>query len=401
MALRQRGKEPAPGDLDRRYLLIDLQVRGRRVRISSGSMDRAAAQAKEQLLLDELRADPSIPHGHLVELVRGGSRTPSRTVHPSGAAILTLKEACDQALDDHEPWGRSRHGWAESRSHATYSEQLRDIQRILGPSLPVTSIDRTSLDTVIKDLLGTPPGARRPRNSRSTANRKMFALLSVLRRLNERGLAALKIPRYAPFDESDNARQFVFTAEQERELFNRIKHLDATESMGRPRVLDAHAYHDLFVFLADTGCRLTAALKVRWTDVFTDNGATLVRFFRKQHLKGGRPRTTPLTKRAAEALNRQEKGGTEGPFTLLNKRRAQHLWKSAKGQTSFANERDAVIHSLRHTCATRMLLATGDIKLVQEWLGHSALQTTADIYAKVLITHKLSALPSFEDRWNS
>ncbi|MBU6246273.1 MAG: site-specific integrase [Xanthomonadaceae bacterium] len=228
----------------------------------------------------------------------------------------------------------------------------------------------------------------------------MFALLSVLRRLNDRGLAALTIPRYSPFDESDNARQFVFTAEQERELFNRIKHLDATESKGRPRVLDAHAYHDLFVFLADTGCRLTAALNVRWTDVFTDNGATFVRFFRKQHLKGGRPRTTPLTKRAAEALNRQEKGGTEGPFTMLNKRRAQHLWMAARAQTSFAYERDAVIHSLRHTCATRMLLATGDIKLVQDWLGHSSIQTTAQTYAKVLTKQKVAALTGFQTNWN-
>lgn len=400
MALRQRGKEPAPGDLDRRYLLIDLQVRGRRVRISSGVMDRAAARAKEQLLLDELRADPSISHARLVELMRGGSCTPGRTEHPSGAVFLTLKDACDQALDDHEPWGRSRHGWAESRSRATYSEQLRDVQRILGPSLPVTSIDRGSIDSIIRDLLGTSPGAHKPRNSRSTVNRKVFALLSVLRRLNDRGLAVLTIPRYSPFDESDNARQFVFTAEQERELFDRIKHLDATESKGRPRVLDAHAYHDLFVFLADTGCRLTAALNVRWTDVFTDNGATFVRFFRKQHLKGGRPRTTPLTTRAAQALARQTSLGTEGPFTTLSKRRAQHLWTTAKAQTSLAQERDAVIHALRHTCATRMLLATGDIKLVQDWLGHSSIQTTASVYAKVLVRHKLDAVASFQAGWN-
>lgn len=55
---------------------------------------------------------------------------------------------------------------------------------------------------------------------------------------------------------------------------------------------------------------------------------------------------------------------------------------------------------MRHTCATRILQATGDIKLVQEWLGHSSLQTTADIYAKVLVQHKLKALSAFESSWN-
>jgi integrase len=46
-------------------------------------------------------------------------------------------------------------------------------------------------------------------------------------------------------------------------------------------------------------------------------------------------------------------------------------------------EKDCVIHSLRHTCATRLLEVVGDIKLVQEWLGHTTLQTTAGIYAHV------------------
>lgn len=47
-----------------------------------------------------------------------------------------------------------------------------------------------------------------------------------------------------------------------------------------------------------------------------------------------------------------------------------------------------------------MLKATGDIKLVQEWLGHSAIQTTSKVYAKVLTDHKVAALSAFEGRWD-
>jgi integrase len=409
MPLRLKGRVPEPGQLDRRYYMIDLQEGNRRVRLSTGVGDRLHARAKEQLVLDAMRADRDIAQADLVEIVRGTRQLPqsdtsARTPFPSVAtAPMTLKQACDQALRDHLPWGRSRRGWADSPSNATYAGQLKDTQRILGPSLPVTQISQSSVEKIITDLLGRGAGHRAPRNTGATINRKMFALFSVLRRLHERGLPSPPIPKYVSFDESDNARQFVFTAEQELELFEQVLLLDTrleSDDGGHPYRKDAHVYYDLFVFLADVGCRLTAGLSVRWGDVFEDKEAVYVRFFRKKHLKGGRPRTTPLTSRVTDVIRRRRTLGGVGPFMDLNKRRAQHLWSAAKARTSLAGERGAVIHALRHTCATRMLQATGDIKLVQDWLGHSAIQTTADIYAKVLVRHKTEAMHAFEAGWN-
>ncbi len=47
-------------------------------------------------------------------------------------------------------------------------------------------------------------------------------------------------------------------------------------------------------------------------------------------------------------------------------------------------------HDLRHSCAT-ILLANGiDIKLIQQWLGHSNYSTTANIYAHVDFRSKIS-----------
>ena len=182
---------------------------------------------------------------------------------------------------------------------------------------------------------------------------RLFALFSVLCRLQDRGLPAPPMPKYATFDESDNARQFVFTAKQEQELFEQVQRTDTRllgDVGGHPPKRDAHAYHDLFVFLADVGCRLTAGLNVQWSDVFEDDEAMYVRFFRKKLLKGGRPRTTPLTSRVAEVIGRRKAVGGAGPFMDLNKRRAQHLWSTAKALTSLAKEKGAVIHALRHTC---------------------------------------------------
>ncbi|NCC86699.1 MAG: site-specific integrase [Clostridia bacterium] len=70
-------------------------------------------------------------------------------------------------------------------------------------------------------------------------------------------------------------------------------------------------------------------------------------------------------------------------------------------------------HDLRHSCAS-LLLANGvPLKQIQEWLGHSDFSTTANIYAHLDYTSKLSSaqamengitLPSstgFESKWNA
>ena len=48
-------------------------------------------------------------------------------------------------------------------------------------------------------------------------------------------------------------------------------------------------------------------------------------------------------------------------------------------------------HVLRHTCAMVTLQATGDIRKVSLWLGHTSIQTT-EIYTRVDPTEKLEAI---------
>ena len=48
-------------------------------------------------------------------------------------------------------------------------------------------------------------------------------------------------------------------------------------------------------------------------------------------------------------------------------------------------------HDLRHSCAS-LLLANGvPMKQIQEWLGHSDFSTTANIYAHLDYSSKLSS----------
>jgi integrase len=48
-------------------------------------------------------------------------------------------------------------------------------------------------------------------------------------------------------------------------------------------------------------------------------------------------------------------------------------------------------HDLRHTCATLLLLAEVNIKVVSERLGHASIQLTLDTYSHVLPTMQKQA----------
>ena len=83
MALRLKGTAPKPGAPDKRYYMLDVQEGYRRVRLSTGTRDRVAAERKEQAVLDALRDDPEIAEDALRELMAdtrpggGGPPVPS------------------------------------------------------------------------------------------------------------------------------------------------------------------------------------------------------------------------------------------------------------------------------------------------------------------------------------
>ncbi len=384
MPLRLKGNTPKAGEPDKRYYMIDVQEGQRRVRLSSGTRNRSLAEQKEQAVLDALRADLEVSDDVLRALIRGQARAALLTT-TARQKSRTWKDAFTDALAD-------RNGWGSLTSVSSLRTNCRQLALALGDDFPVSRIDQAKTNELIDTLLARG-------NSKTTVNRKLYVLLYVLRREKKAGRYPAEVPEYKPFDEREFTRNFVMSPDDEAMLFHRVEAWDRLPDGpegGHPRVRDGHHYRDLFVFLVDVGCRLSQAFKVRWADLEVDEGTTFVRFWRSGEQKGGKQRTTPCTARVVAVLAGRKALGWEGPFARLKKRRAQVLWDHAKSGTHLEHEPDAVIHSLRHTCATRLLRATRDIKLVQEWLGHTALKTTEGIYAKVLVDHKRSALEAFE-----
>jgi integrase/recombinase XerD len=144
-----------------------------------------------------------------------------------------------------------------------------------------------------------------------------------------------------------------------------------------------------------TGGRISSILAIKMEDLQLDARRIIFRF-----QKGGGEHVVPLTKTAAETLGvylewRDEALKARGV-------ESQCLWIGVFGREAVRNQtvrrwlkEDALKagiaerihpHRIRHSAATHMLEHGADLRVVQELLGHTSLDMTAQ-YAKVAIAH--------------
>jgi len=101
------------------------------------------------------------------------------------------------------------------------------------------------------------------------------------------------------------------------------------------------------------------------------NGKLLV------HGKGGKIRVVPLWPEIAQLILRHS------PGWVFPGQKDGHLSPGYVGKLiAQAMPGAYTAHTLRHSLATRLYEATGDIAIVQKWLGHENLQTT-QVYVQV------------------
>jgi len=106
--------------------------------------------------------------------------------------------------------------------------------------------------------------------------------------------------------------------------------------------------------------------------------------------KGGRPRIAVLPKEARQILHplRQKKDGTNKTGWIAPSAKTGEPYGNMKSLFKTASQRSGVHikgpHALRHICGTYILNATGDLRLVQQTLGHTQVRTT-ELYTQVSI----------------
>ena len=172
--------------------------------------------------------------------------------------------------------------------------------------------------------------------------------------------------------------------------------VEAPSGSGESPADDPGACRDaaMMELLYGCGLRLSELAGLRLHDVDLRSRRVRVRG------KGNRERTVPIGEKAAAALERY----LALRDALRSSRRAPDqdaLWRGRHGRALGARRIQDIVrwygqlgagrselhpHALRHSCATHMLEAGADLRIIQELLGHRSLSTTQR-YTHVSVDH--------------
>jgi site-specific recombinase XerD len=159
----------------------------------------------------------------------------------------------------------------------------------------------------------------------------------------------------------------------------------------------------VLVALVTTGLRRSELVALDWRDVVLDESqpSLLVR-----RGKGGKPRRQPLPRELAAQLSalwrRRDPRPDEPVFCGLAGGRLHATTLAAiigRAASRAGLEKRVTAHTLRHTAATWLRQATGDARIVAEYLGHADL-TTVSRYTHVANTELHAAVESLADYAN-
>lgn len=235
--------------------------------------------------------------------------------------------------------------WNGTKSGATALLNARIVVDIIGKDKPVEDVDDEDVDAVVSVLLAKG-------NSWATINRKMSALRTMLKLAHKRKWLA-ELPDMPHRKEGAGRIKFFTDA-------------DLLAIAGRTAMLGKDTEADLWVFLADTGARVSEALQLEWTAITATHGT----FWKT---KNDLPRTIPLTKRVQAMMVRRR--DQSKPFDITYDQ-ARGAWDRVKTLLNKDADGEWVIHTLRHTCASRLVQRGVALLVVKEWLGHKSIQQT-------------------------
>ena len=195
--------------------------------------------------------------------------------------------------------------------------------------------------------------------SRGTLNRKLASVSKLVTYV--KGCRAFAFNWGQPiieYERTNNRRKFTVSTELEEKLIRKSDELGYAEKTC------------LWIFLIDIGCRLSEALKLTWAEVDFDND-----FVKFLNTKNGEDRDVPMFTRVRDILKQRRERGLKSPFDFSISS-VEWTWRKVRRELKMDNEKDFVIHSLRHTCITRLLKRKIGIEVVQLIAGHNDIRMT-------------------------
>jgi integrase len=352
--------------------------------------------------------------GRTDEVALADARTAAQTLRAQAA--LGQLAPVDADLSDmtlgtfltekYEPWMR-----------ATYTARTRQVDRVRAmfadfletPLVRITAgmVDRWRSDR--RDRRRNKNGGGERRVSGSTVNRDLAALQAALSRAVDWGFLTINpLTRMKRAVEDESAVVRYLSDEEEADLRatlvardqGRRRARDAANRWRRDRGYDLRPAYGVYtdhltplVLLAlNTGLRRGELFRLQWQDVQFKRRLLTVR---GGGAKSGQTRHVPLNSEAAKVLERwkQENGGSR-TFVFMNARSTEPLNDVKKAWAVLVKKAGLLafrFHDLRHTFASKLVMAGVDLNTVRELLGHSDIAMTLR-YAHLAPEHKAAAV---------
>jgi integrase/recombinase XerD len=192
---------------------------------------------------------------------------------------------------------------------------------------------------------------------------------------------------------SINPAQYISTGSKSLRLPKTLSVEKVIEVIESISSTDANASRNklIFEFLYGTGARISELVNTDLDDIDIESNIVKIRFG-----KGSKQRIIPLGKQLKIAINNyltRERNALASSkkscnSLLLNSRGArlsrQSIWEVINKIALQNNLAELTPHTLRHAFATHLLEGGADVRVVQELLGHSSVNTT-QIYTHITV----------------
>lgn len=289
-----------------------------------------------------------------------------------------------------------------AKSQGTIRSNIKALTPLIG-DVAIQDVTYSRLEDLVAELKakGYAP---------ATVKRKMDMVSKALRMAtkwsDDKGRPLLPYKPTMPEIRVSNVKDRVVSPLEETALFNAVE-LRRQAEPGR----QWFRLRGLLEFLLDTGARLGEAMMTGPTSI-TVNGQLMDLGHRydgteqafvtweRYRTKNDKPRTVPLTGKAWRALlalvdhlGRDKEG--RWLFFPMTSGTAWYMFDQAredvKKQTGM-DMSDVTIHTLRHTCLTRLAQGGMDVLRLKEWAGHSDIKITAERYTHLKPSDLLGGL---------
>lgn len=280
------------------------------------------------------------------------------------AARTLLSEAAQQVYQTR---------WRDNKDGKQTLDRANRIVSLMGD----VQIGTINSDTVRDLILKLQARGNKP----STVNRFLEILKTILRYKKQEW-------DFIHLNKQQKGRIRVISKEEEGRAVNLLRN-----TKHNSRRLFYPEVADLVEVLVDTGMRLSEALKLKYEDVNFETNLISIWIN-----KGGRPRSIPMTQRVRRIMEARQGINKYKPFSLSNDQ-AGTAWAWVRKEMNLKNDREFVLHALRHTTASRLLNKGCDLVTIRDWLGHADIQTTMR-YAH-LAPNKLAQAAAILDSFSS